>query len=455
MSPPVAAVRSIRANPGITNSTFTANRSISGGAVHSTQNGATITGSAFTDNVATSHSGALFIASGAGAVTGSSFSGNSSGSRGGAIRNDSGGNLSVFSTTFAANTATIDGGAISSGGALVVNGSQFANNAALGANSNGACNPICNQGQGGAVYGGSAVTLQASTLTTNTAKLQGGAIFATGALNITGGSASGSKAGLPQDAGNPNWGEGGAIYGAAGVTVSGLTLSNNEAARQGGAIFAVGALNVTDVLLQDNAANGATSDSEGGALFAHGQVSLVGSTLQGNSADVAAAAYITSTTAPPSVGITATRVLSNSALVAGGALFADANSAGRPVSIAGSLFAGNTAASGFIGRDLTLENVTARVRNTTFAAAPGTAASLAAASNSTVSIRNALFSGYGVGSVAPFSGATIDVDHSLFSIAPTLVTPAPQCACGRPALRQPRRRRLPPAAALARRRRRQ
>jgi predicted outer membrane repeat protein len=410
------------ANPAITNSTFTANRSTNGGAVHSTQNGATITGSNFAGNSATSGGGALFIASGAGAVTGSSFSNNSSGSRGGAVRNDSVGNLSVFSTAFAANTATIDGGAVSSGGALVVNGSQFTNNAVLGANSNSACNPICNQGQGGAVYGASAVTLQASTLTTNTAKLQGGAIYVAGALNITGGSASGNRAGLPQDAGNPNRGEGGAIYGAAGVIVSGMTLTKNEAARQGGAIFAVGALNVTSALLQANTANGATLDSDqGGALFARGQVALTDATLQGNSADVAAALFQTTTVGiGPALGITATRIVSNSALVAGGAVFADANSAGRPVAIAGSLFAGNTAATGFIGRDLTLDNTTTNVRNTTFADVPDPAPALAA-SNSTVTVRNSLFRGYAPGVLAAFSGASIDSNFNLFTVAPSVV----------------------------------
>ncbi|MGL4648390.1 MAG: Ig-like domain-containing protein, partial [Caldilineaceae bacterium] len=124
--------------------------------------------------------------------------------------------------------------------------------------------------------------------------------------------------------------------------------------------------------------------------------------------------------APPSVAITATRIISNSGLAGGGVLFADANSAGRSVSIAGSLFAGNTVALGLTGRDVTLDNTLTTVRNTTFVDAPGVAPALAA-SNSTVGVRNSIFRGYGAGVLAPFSAASITSNFNLFTIAPASV----------------------------------
>ena len=239
-------------------------------------------GASFSGNTATAglgNGGAIFNRSGRSVTVNTSggavsFSGNQAARAGGAI--ESGGPLTLVGVTFTGNQANINGGALhmsggatttstggtvngnvalkegggywnSAGGTLDVNGTNFANNTASGADAD----------QGG------------------------GAIFSDGgATTVTGGTFSGNRA-------DGASGSGGAIQTIrnADLTVTGATLTGNVSNRAGGGIeVAGGTATLTDVTFTGNVTNRAPGN--GGGLHTGGatQVSVDACTFTGNQA---------------------------------------------------------------------------------------------------------------------------------------------------------------------------
>lgn len=114
------------------------------------------------------------------------------------------------------------------------------------------------------------LTIKNSTLSYNTAKVAGGAIYNNWAeLNIEGSILTDNASGC----------HGGAIFNVNGtVNISNSELLNNSAKNDGGAIFNGGKLNVKDSKLYQNTANGS-----GGAIYDNrGEINLINSILSGN-----------------------------------------------------------------------------------------------------------------------------------------------------------------------------
>jgi hypothetical protein len=176
-------------------STFSANRvrdcpgecTSEGGAINSADNGGSgtlaVSASTFTANSAHA-GGAICNGAGAGNVSASVFSANTA-DYGAAIDNgDSGtGTLAVSASTFSANRAEEDGGAIANGytpntGTLAVSASTFFGNLAAGNPNDPDIATSVPNGYGGAIYNGTTRTLavSASTFSANTAKDGGGTI---------------------------------------------------------------------------------------------------------------------------------------------------------------------------------------------------------------------------------------------------------------------------------------
>jgi hypothetical protein len=208
---------------------------------------------------------------------------------GGAIFVANGGALTVQSGRFYSNTTTSSagGGAITSYGALMIRGSEFAYNKAGGGGAlnnvyGGAVTVISTStfhhnaalsGNGGAIYlrDAAPLTLTNVSLMTNTAQNLGGAVFALGGSSVT---AIGS-----QIRGNTSRWDGGGIYSERTLTVLSSTIAYNHADNHGGGLFANGTTTLISTTLSGN-----SGYSGGGALYTqNGMVTLDRSTLSQNS----------------------------------------------------------------------------------------------------------------------------------------------------------------------------
>ena len=155
----------------LTGSIFLSNTAISfGGGIYNLP-GATLimTGSTFISNTATSAGGGIENA-GVMTVTAGAFSGNSA-PYGGVIDNSNSGRLSVSSSTFLSNSASVSGGGIYNDGTLTVTNSTSSGNHAP---------------DGGVIYnsGSGMLTVTNSTFSGNSVASGGGIIYNSGKLNI-------------------------------------------------------------------------------------------------------------------------------------------------------------------------------------------------------------------------------------------------------------------------------
>ena len=123
---------------------------------------------------------------------------------------------------------------------------------------------------GGAIFNAGTLTVTGSTLSDNTASTDGGAIDNTGALTLTNSTLTGDTAGR----------DGGAVYNYFGgtATLTGSTLADNNAGRGGGGIRNGGSVSLTNSTLAGNAAS-----SYGGGIASFGGLTVTNSTLSGNS----------------------------------------------------------------------------------------------------------------------------------------------------------------------------
>ena len=193
-------------------------------------------------------------------ITNLTFRQGSSKGVGSAIDN-AGGSLSVTNCNFNSNTASGNGGAIGNNGSLVVTGCDFNGNSAT-------------VGGGGAIYNSasSAVIVQTSTFTSNTASVNGGAIN-----NDLGQKITVTRCIFTS---NSAKGNGGAIDSTHTLIVNGNSFfGDNSAVGSGGAIGFISSLNVLATTLNNNHA------SFGGAIYnGGGTLTLTSAYLSGNSA---------------------------------------------------------------------------------------------------------------------------------------------------------------------------
>jgi hypothetical protein len=246
-----------------------------------TLSGLTISNGLAAGSTGVSLSGGGILNQGTLTVSNCTQSGNTTGKggSGGGIEND--GTLTVSGSTLSANTAPDGsvggaGGGIYNSGPLTVSGSTLSGNYAWsgGAIFNTGGTVTVNAGSilsgnsaggGGAIYNQSgtigSLTINASTLSGNSARVQGGGIFdLSGTVTVSGSTLSGNSAIL----------QGGGIYVASGtgnqactVTVSGSTLSGNLASQSGGGIYVnAGMVTLTNDTVQSNTATG-----YGGGLY--------------------------------------------------------------------------------------------------------------------------------------------------------------------------------------------
>jgi len=238
----------------LTNTDFTGNSSVNGGALYNSPYEYTtgiatrIIGGTFTDNTATASGGGIYNSTGQTTITGTTFITNTASLSGGAIYNTSGSPFSIDNCTFTGNSSA-RGGAFydTAGSTATVTNSDFNSNVATVS--------------GGAIYANGPITVSGSSFTDNQATTSGGAIYNTGTATITDTSFSGNSA---------TNGSGGAIYNETGYSLS-LTdtdFSNNTASDSGGAIYNNGTTTINNGTLSNNS-----------AVFGGGIYNSAGSTL--------------------------------------------------------------------------------------------------------------------------------------------------------------------------------
>jgi predicted outer membrane repeat protein len=225
------------AAPSISNTTFSANSAMAGGAIFDVSLGSsgplpgTIAASVFSGNSATAIGGAVWTQSPL-TITGSSLTGNSSSGDGGAIFAVSS-LLSLSYDTLSNNAASGNGGAIAS----------------MGLNT----------------------TISTSTISGNTAQRNGGGIENSGPLVVGNSTISGNT--------SQSWG--GGLFNSGNATLSNDTVAGNSAA-QGGGIYSEQQLQLSFITFSGNSAtSGATG---GGALNSNDNLLGLRNTIFANSA---------------------------------------------------------------------------------------------------------------------------------------------------------------------------
>ncbi len=198
-------------------------------------------------------------------LSGVTISGGMNNQAGGAIYND--GTLTVTSSTFTNNTSGADGGAIADPGTLTLTDCTIENNSA----------PF-----GGGIDNEGTLTITGSTIEANTANKSGG--FGGGIDNDDGGMATLTSTTVAM---NSAFFNGGGVLnaGSSALAVNNSTFSANTAASGAGIYSESSTLTVTDSTLTGNDATGTTSHAGGGGVYnSGGTASITGSTLSGNTA---------------------------------------------------------------------------------------------------------------------------------------------------------------------------
>lgn len=291
-----------------------------GGIEASAGSSTTLVDTNLTDNAtgaAPGNGGGLHL-TGAGTVsiTGGTVSGNTAAAEGGGLWNSGAGTMTVDGTDITANTAsgaTADqgGGGLfqeAGGGTLTVRNATVTGNAANGAAGSG----------GGILNDQSNVNVEDSTISGNTSVRAGGGVEANiGTTNLTGVTLDGNSTG-----GAPGNGGGLHITGAGNADISGSSVTNNTATLEGGGLWnGSGTMTVSDTDITGNTASGAAADDGGGGLFNNGgTLRISDSTVEGNEADGAAGSGGGVLTLAGTLEVTNSSVDDNTAVRAGGGI---------------------------------------------------------------------------------------------------------------------------------------
>ena len=323
-----------------------------------------------TTNTNPGNGGGLHV-TGAGVVeiTGGTVSGNEAGAEGGGLWNGSG-TMTIEGTAIANNTASGDladqggGGIYNLSGTVTIDAeTEITGNTADGA-----------AGSGGGILNdvGGKVTINGASITANVSNRAGGGIEDNGGAN---GFVKLTDVTLDGNTTNTSPGNGGGLHvtGAGMVTITGGTVSDNEAGAEGGGLWnGSGTMTISGTVIADNTAAGAGADQGGGGIYnLSGTLNLSGDVvISGNTATGAAGS--------------------------GGGLL---NDVGGKVTIENTTFTANTSvrAGGAIednGRDtgfVTIDNVTFTGNNA--GNTPGYGGAVHMTANGNVNITNSIVSG--------------------------------------------------------------
>ncbi len=258
------------------------NKARSGGGIFNFSGTATINGSTLSSNSVTGDGGGVYnegdsISNEAvlNVQNGSIIGGSGAGnlaSRGGGIFNDTHSTVLVDGSTVSANSATIEGGGIYNYATLSVQ-----NGSIIG--TPGAGNTAY---QGGGIYSYSGtVTVDSSTISANSASSGGGGIYNRGTLDIQNGSTIGGTG-----AGNTAADGGGLVNQPTGTTiVDDSTVSANVVGFDGGGISNLGTLYIRNASTIGGVGAGNISGHTGGGISNDGTVTVDGSTISANGAE--------------------------------------------------------------------------------------------------------------------------------------------------------------------------
>ena len=185
------------------------------------------------------------------------------------------GSVTSVNTVFSGNTAKVDGGAVYSKGSVNVKHCLFESNKADGASS---------QCYGGVIRAADAVVIDNCTFKDNYAEDYGGAVYAGWvAVNTNFDNNDFSSFFINNKAGDD---KGGAIYSTGSVRIIDSVLSGNKANVDGGAIYAEDNVDVKHCLFESNRAEGASaSRCFGGAIRAEEDSTISNSTFNKNYAE--------------------------------------------------------------------------------------------------------------------------------------------------------------------------
>lgn len=294
-----------------------------GGGIENNAGFVTLNNLTLNNNLAAINGGGLHT-SGPGTVTmsGGEAQGNVANAEGGALWNSAGGSMVVENALIQGNRASGadadqgGGGLFSDGGLLSVINSTIISNTADGA---------AGSGGGILVVPGSTLQVAGGVIADNHANRAGGGIEVNGTVEkmavatIAGVELTGNSTGAAP-------GNGGALHitGAADVTVSGATVTDNQAAAEGGGLWnsAIGTLLVVDSTLTGNTAAGNDADQGGGGLFNDGgTLTVINTTLTDNRATgTAGSGGGILATVGSELTLTDSTLTANSAMRAGGGL---------------------------------------------------------------------------------------------------------------------------------------
>ncbi len=197
--------------------------------------------------------------------------------------------------TFLGNSASNDGGAIYAASDVTVTGVAFGGAAGNGNTADG---------NGGAIYAAGTVTISDSGFAYNTAKLSGGAVYATGAGKLT-------------------------------VNSSNFTYNESYYGNSGGAVYTLGAADISD----DYFANNTAHSGNGGAAYVGGDLTMELTTMIHNTATTGSGGAVWAGGA--SVSMRNSLIADNTAAVSGGGIYL--NNAAVVASLVNLTIASNTA----------------------------------------------------------------------------------------------------------------
>ena len=276
------------------------------------------------------HSYQIFSVSAANAsFSGLTFENGWPSSAGGAIYASGTGTVTVTNSTFSNNkVGSVGGGAIyanGTGNTVSVANSTFSGNSGY---------------DGGAIDDngtGSTVSVTNSTFSSNSSAHFGGAIYAAGTGTVTSSTFSGNTASI-----------GGAIFANGAVSITNGTLfSGNSATVYGGAIYVAGTISVLDSTFSSNSVNSTVGTwGNGGAIYGAGTITVLDSTFSSNSANNTVSGFGYGGAIFGAVAtVTNSTFSGNSATSGGGAIYAAGAFRVSP-SVTNATFSGNSATSG-------------------------------------------------------------------------------------------------------------
>jgi hypothetical protein len=278
----------------IISSTFAGNSTTALGGGIFNNGPVTIINSTLADNRADSGSG--LWNSGTVTITNSLFSNNDAAFSGGAIAHDTGGTMTIINSTFSDNHAASLGGAIVNGGLLTIRNSTLTGNSS--------------DFEGGAIFhDGDPVTIINSTLVSNTALIGGGIFNFRGTVAITNSTlASNTEGGLfNAEEGTAiitnstvanNSGDSGIFNAQGTVTITNSTIAGNSGTSGGGIFNILGALELQNVILALNTAEGQGPDCSS----ISGPITSLGHNLIGDPTDCDITLQPTDLTGNPGLG---------------------------------------------------------------------------------------------------------------------------------------------------------